>query len=45
MIRIFFIFKSQRLFHIDFLFDGTVQEGTLDIHLIYLKIMMSSICK
>jgi hypothetical protein len=36
MVRIFFIFKIQRLFHIDFLFDRSVQEITLNIHLIKL---------
>jgi hypothetical protein len=45
MVRIFFIFKARMLFHIDFLFDGFVQEGILAIHLIKLEIMMSSIGK
>jgi hypothetical protein len=45
MVRIFFIFKAQRLFYIDFLFDRSIQEDTLDIHLIKLEIMMSSIDK
>jgi hypothetical protein len=45
MVRIFLIFKSQRLFHIDFLFDRFIQKDTLDVYLIKLKIMMSSIDK
>jgi hypothetical protein len=45
MVRVFFIFKAQRLFHIDFLFDRYVQESTLDVHLIKLEIMVSSIGK
>jgi hypothetical protein len=45
MVRIFFIFKAQWLFHIDFLFDRSIQESTLDIHLIKLEIMVSSIGK
>jgi hypothetical protein len=45
MVRTFFIFKAWRLFHIDFLFDRSIQEGTLDVHLIKLEIMMSSIGK
>jgi hypothetical protein len=45
MVRIFFIFKARRLFHINFLLDKSVQEDTLDVHLIKLKIMVSSIGK
>jgi hypothetical protein len=45
MIRILFIFKARRFFHIDFLFDRSVQEGTLDVHLIKLEIIVSSIDK
>jgi hypothetical protein len=45
MVRIFFIFKARRLFHIDFLFDRSIQEGTLDVYLIKLEIMVSSIGK
>jgi hypothetical protein len=36
MVRIFFIFKAQRLLHIDFFFNRSVQESTPDIHLIKL---------
>jgi hypothetical protein len=43
--RIFFIFKARRLFHIDFFFDRSIQEGTLDVHLIKLETMVSSIGK
>jgi hypothetical protein len=43
MVRIFFIFKAQRLFDIDFFFDRSIQEGTLDVHLIKLETMVSSI--
>jgi hypothetical protein len=32
MVRIFFILKAQGLLHIDFLFDRTVQESTLDVY-------------
>jgi hypothetical protein len=45
MVRIFFIFKAQRLFHIDFLFDRSIEEDTLDVYLIKLEIMVSSIGK
>jgi hypothetical protein len=45
MIRIFFIFKVWRFFYIDFLFDKSVQEGTLGVYLIKLEIMVSSIGK
>jgi hypothetical protein len=45
MVRMFFIFKARRLLLIDLFFDRFVSEGTLDIHLIKLKIMVSSIGK
>jgi hypothetical protein len=45
MVRIFFIFKVQMLFHIDFLFDRSVEEDTLDVYLIKLEIMVSIIGK
>jgi hypothetical protein len=45
MVRIFFVFKAWRLLHIDFFFDRPIHEGTLDVHLIKLKIMMSRIGK
>jgi hypothetical protein len=45
MVMILFIFKARRLLNIDFFFDRSVQEGTIDIHLIKLKIMVSSIGK
>jgi hypothetical protein len=45
MVRILFTFKVEWLLHIHFLFDWTIQEGTLDIHLIKLKIMMHNIGK
>jgi hypothetical protein len=45
MVRIFIIFKVRRLFHIDFLFDRSVQEISLDVHLIKLEIMVTSIGK
>jgi hypothetical protein len=45
MIKIFFIFKARRLLHIDFFFDGSVQESTLDVHLIKIETMVCSIGK
>jgi hypothetical protein len=45
MVRIFFIFKARRLFHIDFLFGRPVQGDTLDVHLIKLEIIVSSMGK
>jgi hypothetical protein len=45
MVRIFFIFKARRLLHIDFFFYRSVQESTLDGHLLKLETMVSSIGK
>jgi hypothetical protein len=45
MVRILFTFKAGRLFHIRLFFGLIIQEDTLDIHLIKLKIMMSNIDK
>jgi hypothetical protein len=44
MVRISFTFKAGWLLHIHFL-DWTIQEGALDVYLIKLKIMVSSIGK
>jgi hypothetical protein len=45
MVRILFTLEAGRLLHIHFLFDWPIQEGTLDIHLIKLEIMVSGIGK
>jgi hypothetical protein len=45
MVRILFTFKAGWLLHIHLFFYWTIQEGTLDIHLIKLKTMVSSIGK
>jgi hypothetical protein len=45
MVRMFFTFKAGWLLHIHIFFDWTIQEGALDIHLIKLKTMVSSIGK
>jgi hypothetical protein len=41
MVRISFTFKAGRLIHIHLFFDWTIYEGTLDVHLIKLKTMVS----
>jgi hypothetical protein len=45
LVRIFFTFKAGWSLHIHFFFDWTIQEGALDINLIKLKTMVSSIDK
>jgi hypothetical protein len=45
MVRIFFTFKAGWLLHIHFFFDWTIQEGALDVYLIKLKTMVSSMSK
>jgi hypothetical protein len=45
MVRIFFTLKTGWLLHIHLFFDWTIQEDTLDIYLIKLKTMVSSIGK
>jgi hypothetical protein len=45
MVRISFTLKVGWLLHIHFLFDWTIQEGALDVHLIKFKTMVSSIDK
>jgi hypothetical protein len=45
MVRVLTIFKARRLLNIDLLLDWSIEEGTLHIHLIELKAMVSSIGK
>jgi hypothetical protein len=45
MVMISFTFKAGWLLHIHFLFDWTIQEGALGVHLIKLKTIVSSIGK
>jgi hypothetical protein len=45
MVRILTIFKAGRLLNIDLFLDGSVEEGTLHVHLVELKVMVSSIGK
>jgi hypothetical protein len=45
MIRILFTFEAGWLVHIQLFLDWTIQESTLDVHLVKLKIMVSSIGK
>jgi hypothetical protein len=45
MVRISFTFKAEWLLHIYFFFDWTIQESVLDVHLIKLKTIVSSIGK
>jgi hypothetical protein len=45
MVRILNIFKAGRLLNIDLCLDGSVEEGTLHVHLVELKVMVSSIGK
>jgi hypothetical protein len=45
MVRILFTLESGWLLHIHFFFDWPIQESTFDIHLIKLKIIVSSIGK
>jgi hypothetical protein len=44
-VRILFTFEVKWLLHIHLFLDWTVQEITLDVHLIKIKIMMSIIGK
>jgi hypothetical protein len=43
MVKISFTFKARWLLHIHFFFNWTIQESALDIHLIKLKTLVSSI--
>jgi hypothetical protein len=45
MVRVLTNFKAGRLLNIDFFFDRAIEEGTLPVHLIELKAMVSSIGK
>jgi hypothetical protein len=45
MVRILTIFKAGRLLNIDLFLDRAIEEGTLHVHLIQLKTMVSSIGK
>jgi hypothetical protein len=45
MVRILTIFKAGRLLNIDLFLDRSVEEGTLHVHLVKLKVMVSSIGK
>jgi hypothetical protein len=45
MVRILFTFEAEWLLHIHFFLDWPIQEGTLDIHLIKLEILVSSVGK
>jgi hypothetical protein len=43
MVGEFLIFEARWLLYIDFFLERSIQESTLDIHLMYLEVMMSSI--
>jgi hypothetical protein len=45
MVRVLTIFKARRLLNIDLFLDGSIEQGTLHVHLIKLKAMVSSIGK
>jgi hypothetical protein len=45
MIRVLTILKAGRLLNIDLLLDWSIEEGTVHVHLIKLKAMVSSIGK
>jgi hypothetical protein len=45
MVRVLTILKAGRLLNIDLFLDRAIEEGTLHIHLIKLKAMVSSIGK
>jgi hypothetical protein len=45
MVRILTIFKAGKLLNIYLLLDRAIEEGTLYVHLIKLKAMVSSIDK
>jgi hypothetical protein len=45
MVRILTIFKDGRFLNIDLFLDRSVEEGTLHVHLVELKVMVSSIGK
>jgi hypothetical protein len=45
MVRVLIIFKAGRLLNIDVFLDRAIEEGTLHVHLIELKAMVSSIGK
>jgi hypothetical protein len=45
MVRVLTIFKAGRLLNIDLLLDRAIEEGTFYVHLIKLKVMVSSIGK
>jgi hypothetical protein len=44
-VRVLTIFKAGRLLNIDLFHDGSIEEGTLHVHLIKLKAMVSSLGK
>jgi hypothetical protein len=45
MVWVLTIFKAGRLLNIDLFLDWSIEEGTLHVHLIELKAMVSSIGK
>jgi hypothetical protein len=45
MVRVLTIFKAGRLLNIDLLLDWSIEEGISHVHLIELKVMVSSIGK
>jgi hypothetical protein len=45
MVRVLTILKAGRLLNIDLLLDWSIEEGTVHVHLIKLKAMVSSIGK
>jgi hypothetical protein len=45
MVRVLTIFKVERLLNRDLFLDRAIEEGTLHVHLIQLKAMVSSIGK
>jgi hypothetical protein len=45
VVRVLTIFKARRLLNIDLFLDWSIEEGTLHVHLIELKAMVSSIGK
>jgi hypothetical protein len=45
MVRILTVFKAGRLLNINLFLNGSIEEGTLHVHLIKLEAMVSSIGK
>jgi hypothetical protein len=45
MVRVLTIFKAGRLLNIYLFLDWSIKEGTFHVHLINLKVMVSSIGK